>query len=255
MDIENLKEIAEDHNIYIATSQDIIDQTINQIYQIYGDDPQNIKNNYDEIVVNGENYAYSVYLESQLNYGKEVISTFVQDLIEENQITSISEIPSMIGDYFEAFDSFFLSLSQSRKTRAGSTFESIHNTLFQRLGYPFAYQQIINGKPDFVMPSVEYFRRNPSDCIIFTSKRTLRERWRQIISEGARGSHFFLATIDDSITTSTFREMRDNRVNIVCPEEIIRNNYQNEDNVYSFHDFFTDHLDPALTRWSRNGII
>jgi len=255
MDIENLKEVAEDHNIYIASTQDIIDQTINQIYQSYENDTQEIKENFDEIVVKSEQYAYSVYLESQLNYGKEIISSFVQDLIDENEITSISDVPSVIGSYFEAFDRFFLSLSQSRKTRAGSTFESILNALFQRLGYPFAYQQVINGKPDFVMPSVDYFIRNPSDCIIFTSKRILRERWRQIISEGALGAHFFLATIDDSISSNTFEEMRSNRVNIVCPKKIINENYQTEDNVYSFNDFFTDHLDPAVTRWARNGII
>lgn len=255
MDIENLKEIAEKYSIYIASTQEIINLTIEKIYWEYGNDPQEIKESYDEIVEFGEKFAYDFYLENQDSYGKNVLSKFVFELIEANEITDLSNAPKIIGEYFNAFDRFFLSLSQSRKSRAGNTFEKIHNTLFQRLGYPFAYKQVINGEPDFVMPSVEYFYDNPADCIIFTSKRTLRERWRQIISEGARGVHFFLATIDDSITSNTFQEMRDNRVNIVCPRSIKVEKYSNEGNVYSFEGFFRDHLDPAVDRWRRNKII
>ena len=255
MEFDNLKKFAENQNIYIASTQDIIDQTINEIYSKFSNEPEEIKENFDQIIVFSEEFAHQLYLNEQFSYGKQVLTNKIKEFIKENNITEIDDIPNIIGDYFTTFDKFFLSLSQSRKSRAGNTFESIQNTLFKKLDYPFAYQQIINGKPDFVMPSVEYFLKNPADCIIFTSKRTVRERWKQIISEGAKGARFFLATIDKKLSSNTLQEMRDNRINIVCPESTKISKYQKEANVYSFGDFFTDHLDPALARWKRNKII
>ncbi len=255
MQIENLKEIAEQNNINLTESQIIIEEAVNAIYERYNNDPNLIKENYDEIVSFGEDYAYKSYLHHEQEYGKRVISSFIDELIEDGEISGVDDVSQVLASYFKPFDRFYLSLSQSRRSRAGNTFEKIHNTLFQRLSYPFSYKQVINGEPDFVMPSVEHFFENPVDCIIFTSKRTLRERWRQIISEGARGAHFFLATIDDSISTNQLQEMRNNRVNIVCPQSIKDDKYQTEGNVFSFAQFFQDHLDPAVTRWTRNGII
>ena len=70
-----------------------------------------------------------------------------------------------------------MSIFQSRKSRAGKAFEYTIRELFSRLSYPFSEQVKIDGaKPDFVMPSENYFIRKPLDSIIFTAKRTLRER-------------------------------------------------------------------------------
>jgi len=105
------------------------------------------------------------------------------------------------------------------------------------------------------MPSYKYWQVNPLDCIVFTSKRTLRERWRQIITEGTKGIGFFLATIDDKLTGAQLEEMHKNRIYIVCPESIIREKYRDKVNVISFSRFFKDYLDPAMDRWKRNGVI
>lgn len=43
---------------------------------------------------------------------------------------------------------------------------------------------------------------NAPDATIFTIKGTLRERWRQIVTEGTRGLGFFLATIDEGMKES-----------------------------------------------------
>ena len=131
----------------------------------------------------------------------------------------------------------------------------IHNSLFKILSYPFDEQVVINGKPDFLMPSAEHYRKNPMDCIIFTAKRTLRERWRQIVTEGTRGLGFYLATIDPKVTGSQLKEMLDHRIYIVCPESIREKHYADKVNVLSFSKFFKDHLDPKMESWKRNGII
>src|SRR3990170_4283733 len=115
----------------------------------------------------------------------------------------------------------------------------------KQLNYPFDEQQVINGKPDFLMPSRRHYDRNLMDCIIFTAKRTLRERWRQIVTEGTRGLGFYLATIDEGISAPQLGEMLNHRIYIVVPENIKRKiaSYNAAPNVITYEDFFRQHLD------------
>ena len=114
---------------------------------------------------------YNSYLVYEEEYGKLVIESFFNHLIDTKEITSLGDAGPAISRYFKVFDKFYLSLAQSRKARAGKTFESTHNSLFKMLKYPFDEQIVIDGKPDFLMPSAEHYRKNPMECIIFTAKR------------------------------------------------------------------------------------
>jgi hypothetical protein len=89
------------------------------------------------------------------------------------------------------------------------------------------------------------------DCIIFTIKRTLRERWRQIVTEGTRGLGFFLATIDEAVGKNDLDAMRVSRVYLVVPKQLKQNieAYADALNVITFEDFFKLYLDPAMVRW------
>lgn len=150
---------------------------------------------------------------------------------------------------------FYLGIIQGRKPRAGKAFEQSIYTLFTTLDYPYTSQPIINGQPDFLLPGVKHYRENAMDCIIFTVKRTLRERWRQIISEGTRGHMFFLATIDEEVSKRDLPEMLHNRIYLVMPESIRKSVYPDQKNVISFEIFFRDYLDPAMKRWKDNAVI
>lgn len=202
-----------------------------------------------------EKLAYTIYLRKEEEYGKKVLKAFSLNLIGEDQIENAERLGEILGGSFRTFDRFFLSLAQSRKSRAGKGFEDIHNALFSRLGYPFTAQAVINGKPDFIMPSVDYYRKNPMDSIIFTAKRTLRERWRQIVTEGTRGLGFYLATIDTSVSAEQLSEMMRHRIYMVIPENLKTENYNGFENVISFREFFRDHLDPRMDIWRRKGVV
>ena len=133
-----------------------------------------------------ENDTHKIFLHNEEKYGRDILEAFFQRLIDSNEISSLDDVGKAISGYFKVLDKFFLSLAQSRKSRDVKTFESIHNTLFQMLEYLFDEQIVINGKPDFLMPSAKHYDTNPMECIIFTVKRTIRERWRQIVTEGTR---------------------------------------------------------------------
>ena len=111
---------------------------------------EEIKENFDHILLDIENDMYELYKVYEEEYGKTVIETFFQYLIGTKEITDLHNAGKAIALYFKVFDKFFLSLAQSRKNRAGKTFENIHNTLFKMLEYPFDEHHVINGKPDFI---------------------------------------------------------------------------------------------------------
>lgn len=95
------------------------------------------------------------------------------------------------------------------------------------------------------------------NCIIFTVKRTLWERWRQIVTEGTRGLGFFLATIDENVSGNALDDMRRSRVYLVVPVRLKRDIevYSDAVNVISFEEFFAHYLDPSMTRWRERHAI
>lgn len=214
-----------------------------------------IKTHFSELVESIQIGAYEAYLSAESEIGHETLRTAFSELVPPT--AERNETIETISRCFPALDRFFLGLTQSRRPRAGKAFEVLMRELFVRLNYPHSSQPIINGQPDFVLPSRDHFVANAMDSVIFTVKRTLRERWRQIISEGTRGLGFFLATIDEEIGERDLREMLISRIHIVVPArvKVVREDYAAASNVITFEAFFRDHLDPAMARWRANGVI
>jgi len=213
-----------------------------------------IKQNFSILIEQVQADAYDEYKQAERVAGADTIAEVFIGLLGSH---SAEETVRLFGTYFFALDRFFLGLTQGRRPRAGKTFEYLIKELFVRLRYPFSSQPIINGQPDFLLPSMEHFERYAADCIIFTVKRTLRERWRQIVTEGSRGLGFFLATIDEDIAARDLGEMLRSRVTLVVPERIknIREDYSLAPNVIAFEHFFRFYLDPAMDRWRAAGIL
>lgn len=126
-----------------------------------------LKEHFDTVIDELLRLEHQLYLEKQKEVSVRVLA---------------EEFPEPGGnkfwqEHYEELDRLFLTISQSRKQRAGGSFERHVDFLFERLKYPFDKQKTINGKPDFIMPNVETYKKNRSDAILFTAKRTLRERW------------------------------------------------------------------------------
>lgn len=223
----------------VPNNEDLIKEVLEEEIGSDKINSEYIKDNFSKLVEIIHNSIYEKYLCKQKEIGNDIITKH----IEENNNREL----------FLDFNDFYMSIFQSRKVRAGKVFESIIGALFKKCNYPFEEQIIINGKPDFLLPSEEAYRNNPMDCIIFTAKRTLRERWRQIVTEGTKAYGFFLTTLDEDITGSQLNEMKNNKIYIVLPKKRIEENanYMNQTNVISYEDFFEDFLDPAVKRWER----
>lgn len=215
----------------VAADKVIGDKTAQEI-------KENFSRYFEEILAE----IYEQYLIAQKESGQKVINTQVEQLGTAD---------------FEDMDRFFMSIFQSRKSRAGKGFEFTIRTMFERLSYPFSEQVNIDGaKPDFVMPSESYFLQKPLDSIIFTAKRTLRERWRQVVTEANKGYAYFLATLDDKVSSSQIEQASNHKIFLVVPKSFKDSigDYAKAYNVLSFESFFLDYLDPALKRWKANNI-
>lgn len=239
------------YNTVMVSQDEVLSRAVEQVIGARDESPEAIKSSFSSYVQDIERVAYEVYLEEQERSGRHAIAQYLRLNIEAAQ-TRDAVVEVVVGS-FDVFDRFFLSLSQARKARAGSTFEHIIRELFKKLNYPFDEHQLINGRPDFLLPSREHFNRNPIDCIIFTVKRTIRERWRQIVTEGTRGLGFFLGTIDTTKSSNELDEMLQHRIYLVVPTNVLSENEQYEaaENVIDFENFFRHHLDPAMVRWHR----
>lgn len=240
---------------HILTPNDVIQKAIDAKLAAPNNTSEYIKSHFSQLVEELQGDAYSIYLESEQHSGQMIIRNELLESTFSN--ASREDVIEASAEMFNELDRFYLSLTQSRKSRAGAAFETILKTLFKNLKYPFDEQQVINGKPDFLMPSRAYYDTNPMDCIIFTAKRSLRERWRQIVTEGTRGLGFFLATIDEDISENQLKEMMDHRIYLVIPHAIKEriDNYSSAPNVITYEEFFRQQLDPALQRWADKGVL
>lgn len=218
------------------------------------DNAEYIKQNFSRIVTDAQVRAYRIYQDYEAKASaaamKEVISGFLPEGATSDDVFEF------LGQNFAILDRFFLSLTQSRRPRAGSTFEAIVSTLFDALDYPYTPQPHLGeSRPDYVLPSIEHYGKYAADCVIFTCKRTLRERWRQVVTEGATGQSFFLATIDEALSKPELERMKDRKVVVVVPASLKDEKYPEAVNVISFENFLTHYLDTAMVRWRASGAV
>lgn len=249
---EILKKLKDYRNLNMPDNNSVVSSSINKVFaSTLGSD---IKAAFSDYIQRVHDVAYDEYLESEKLVQTDAIRTVFRELAVG--LKSTDTLIDLFANESGALDSFFQTFAQSRRSRAGKVFElALHNALLN-LDYPHTYQpKGIDGKPDFVFPSKDHYLNNPGDCIVFTAKRTLRERWRQIVTEGARARGVFLATLDPQITTANLELMHAESVTVVVTKSCKMEKYESVINAITFEDFFEDHLDPAVTRWKRNKII
>lgn len=205
---------------------------------------EKVKENFDSLLEEVLEIEYICFLE----YEKIVNSRKVVEILGRNPINE-----KLIENKFSELYRVFLGMSQSRKSRAGKSFEGHVTFLFEKLGYPSDAQPIVNGKPDFIMPSKEVYLKQPLSCIVFTVKRTLRERWKQVTTEATKGYRFYLGTIDTGISDNQIKEAAKFKIFIIVPERLKFDNpvYAGNYNVISFREFISDHIEPELKKWKR----
>lgn len=209
-------------------------------------DPWSIPNPGDAIMRISRDIEYSLYKKAEVRFrAAQVLRT----------ISTGADLVNAVVRGFPELDSTFLSAAQTRKSRAGRSFEHHVARLFRDGNVRYEEQVVLGSRrPDFVLPDVVTLKsktRNFGDAMIVSLKTTLRERWKQLSLERINGD-IFLATVDDRVTAEAISDMADNDIHLMVPESLKRSKetcYANKANVITFRDFFDEEIGkkrPAL---------
>jgi hypothetical protein len=122
---------------------------------------------------------------------------------------------------------------QRRKSRSGRSLELHVKQILQEEGFREG-KDFVHGeesdpgtgkRPDFLFPSVEAYhnRSFPEDLLrMLAVKTTCRDRWRQVLNEADRIRVKHLLTLQEGVSETQFREMKDAGVRLVVPTPLKR---------------------------------
>lgn len=129
------------------------------------------------------------------------------------------------GADVDGFLSFSLSVQNRRKSRAGSALENHLEAVFQdhRIRYARGAETENRNKPDFLFPGqMDYRDENfPAGRLtMLGAKSSVKDRWRQVLSEARRINEKHLLTLEPGISENQTDEMRTKCLQLVVPKSI-----------------------------------
>jgi hypothetical protein len=149
-----------------------------------------------------EDYEEHFYPQNVIEALLELKSGLVQ---ESTKIARTEGFSSAVKFLFQGLYPYlrqvFRSIGQGRMARGGKDFELQFGKLLDLMNIP--YQKIRRKyRVDFMLPSDELFDQNRTAAAIVSAKRTLRERWREVVEElhAMRAPNIFLITADEDVS-------------------------------------------------------
>ena len=142
-------------------------------------------------------------------------------------------VAARIADGFRASDgadvdgflSFSLSVQNRRKSRAGQALENHLEAVFAAQGvrYTRGAETENRNRPDFVFPGQKEYHDHSFSSARLTmlgAKSTLKDRWRQVLSEAIRIEEKHLLTLEPGISENQTEEMQTKKLQLVVPRRL-----------------------------------
>lgn len=185
------------------------------------------------------------------NYERDCATEIIKNAQKKGLLIDKGSLLANFKQNYSELWGLFLSISQSRKTRAGGSFERHVKYLFELLDYPFERQQDLDGVVDYVIPSLAAFKKNRTACVVLSVKRTLRKRWRQVIGELAstNAGKIYLLTADENISHTKVAEIATHNINLVVWDEYKSKQFASNYNVIGFTDLVDVDLPSSKKLW------
>lgn len=266
---------------YIRTSQEIVDLVLSQNKNFR----KLIKDQkVSECISELREIVWQEYLKNEVEFNAVVMKDLhkileTPKMIMENLLKNktfdkkgeelSNEIKEICGEYagrvFPYVYRLSLSNTQSRRSRAGKSFEAIIYKIYEELGYSYDSQSKVGRKlfdsvglgkkVDSILPSIEAFQKRRNKTIIGTMKTSLRERWQEVAEEIQRTNIpiIHLLTADNYISKSKAQEMANHNIVIVAYKNVAQSEeLKGMKNIISFEEFLFDEIPNILTYWKNN---
>lgn len=122
----------------------------------------------------------------------------------------------------DGFINFSLSVQNRRKRRAGDALENHLEQVFRSSGLLYARgaETEFGNTPDFLFPGQNEYRDPvfpPERRTMLGAKSSLKDRWRQVLSEAQKIQKKHLLTVEPGVSRSQTDEMRAKSLQLVVP--------------------------------------
>jgi hypothetical protein len=156
----------------------------------------------------------------------------------------------LLRSWHETLRGLFLSVSQSRKQRGGKDFEYQIQVLLELAQIPHEVQSR-RERADFILPSAELLRRDRPKAVLLSAKRTLRERWQEVVDELQRVGcpNTYLATTDESLTSNVVAEIKQRNIYLVVWDHVSLDKFPQEPAVVGYSKFIADLTTHFFPQW------
>jgi hypothetical protein len=208
--------------------------------QILNDFNDRLRELFEHTLLVLERYEEQVYSRDALPALAQRRSQAIQNLSAGSNVEVVSSALQLL---YDDLWKVFLSRSQSRKERGGHDFQEQLKLMFQLAHVPFE-EQTENYHTDFVIPSLQFFEKDRTRAMIFSVKRTLRERWQEVVEElhHTNCPNVYLATADAAkkITRTTHIEgLRRYNMHLVVWDKVKAEKFPVEPVVRNYTEFAT----------------
>jgi hypothetical protein len=135
------------------------------------------------------------------------------------------------------FVAFSLSVQNRRKSRMGYSLQNQLGALFDAHKLKYEPQAITEGKnkPDFIFPGDKQYHDRDFDArllVMLGAKSTLKERWRQVLTEAKRIPSKHLCTLEPGISEDQTNDIAGHAIQLVIP--------------HAFHETYTERQQQQL---------
>ena len=246
---------------------------------------ESLKSNVESLLIAEREKIYNLFLadESEMNgkvvayliENRQVPKSIFDDLVDSkilvNGLNSHSpdqlkaRLAEVIGEYAGAIFPYLYDLSlsstNSRRSRAGQTFEMLIEKALDIFGYSYQNQKAlgtdfyrnhrIGKKVDLIIPGRLAYEQRRTACGIVSAKTSLRERWQEVVEELNRSNvrHIYLATLDDGITPNQLELMREYNITLIVRKSEKDSKFPDAGTVDSFDTFFETTVPHLLGAW------
>ncbi len=248
---------------------------------------ENIAHNLDEVISSTREEVWQLYLIDEAKFHAAVLTYLFKtrelprdiliQLLRAGEFSNLNpqlssdefnkRISELIGEYAGRVMPYIydlsLSTTQSRRTRAGQTFERLIESLMDVFEYPYDTQSSVGTefftkhglgkKVDLLVPGAEKYIQNRSKSAVVTAKTTLRERWQEVAEEISRTNvpHIYLLTVDEDITQNVTNTINRYNITLIIYGRIKDAKFPDQQNVQSFENFFTYEMPHVIEYWNR----
>lgn len=249
----------------MPSSQDVVNETCRRLGYFAGSvKPDDVRHNFNNMLRQLFEHTLVVLEEHERDVdADQILPQFVEmrkDDIERERAAMRREgddagalqrtVGRLLKNWHEPLRGIFLSVSQSRKQRGGKDFEYQIQRLLQLAEIPHEVQTR-RERADFILPSAEVLAENRPRAVLISAKRTLRERWQEVVDELQKIScpNTYLATADEGFSHGVVVEIKKRNIYLVTWDHIKNDKFPSEPTVVSYSQLINDLVTHFMPRW------